>query len=112
MPKVSVIVPVYNTEKYLPQCLDSIINQTFTDFECICINDGSTDNSLSILEEYAKKDSRIRIISQKNAGLSNVKNVGIKNATGIYITFIDSDDFVSLDYIEKLFKCIDEIITM
>ncbi len=108
MPKVSVVVPVYNTEKYLPQCLDSIINQTFKDFECICINDDSTDNSLKVLEEYAKKDNRIKIISQKNAGLSNVKNVGIKNATGTYITFIDSDDFVSLDYLEKLYKRIDE----
>lgn len=108
MPEVSIIVPVYNTEENLSQCLDCIINQTFTDFECICINDGSTDNSLSILEEYAKKDNRIRIISQANAGLSNVKNVGIKNAKGTYITFIDSDDFVSLDYVEKLYKYIDE----
>ena len=105
MPKISIIVPVYNTEQYLRQCLDSIISQTFKDFECICVNDGSTDNSLSILQEYANKDNRIKIISQKNSGLSSVRNVGIKNSSGVYVTSIDSDDFVSENYIEKLYAC-------
>ncbi len=103
IPKISVIIPVYNTEKYLAQCMDSIIAQTFKDFECVCVNDGSTDNSLKILEEYSKKDNRIKIISQENAGPSNAKNVGIKNSKCDYITFIDSDDFVSTDYLEKLY---------
>lgn len=108
MPKVSIVVPVYNTEKYIAQTLDSVLNQTFSDFECICINDGSTDNSLKILKEYAEKDKRIRIISQENAGLANVKNVGIRNAVGDYIIFVDSDDFISLDYVEKMYARIIE----
>lgn len=102
MPKISVIVPVYNVENYLTQCLDSILNQTFTDFECICINDGSIDNSLSILQKYANKDKRIKIINQKNKGLSGARNTALKIVTSKYITFIDSDDFVSSDYLDKL----------
>ncbi|MBR3628081.1 MAG: glycosyltransferase family 2 protein [Elusimicrobia bacterium] len=102
MPKISVIVPTYNVEKYLSQCLDSILNQTFKDFECICINDGSTDNSLSILQKYASKDNRIKIINQENKGLSGARNAALKIVTGKYITFVDSDDFVSSDYLEKL----------
>ena len=102
MTKISVIVPVYNVEKYLSQCLDSIIKQTFTEFECICVNDGSTDNSLSILQEYADKDKRIKIINQENKGLSGARNSALKVVNGKYITFIDSDDFVSSDYLEKL----------
>ncbi|MBR3148449.1 MAG: glycosyltransferase [Alphaproteobacteria bacterium] len=102
MPKVSVIIPVYNTEKYLSRCLDSIVNQTYKDLEIICINDGSTDDSLKILKEYAKKDKRIKIITQKNQGLSVTRNVGLENITGQYISFIDSDDYVDLDYYECL----------
>ena len=102
MTKISVIVPVYNVEKYLSQCLDSILNQTFKDFECICVNDGSTDNSLSVLQEYANKDNRIKIINQQNKGLSGARNSALKIINGKYITFIDSDDFVSSDYLEKL----------
>jgi len=102
MSKISIIVPVYNVEKYLPQCLDSIINQTFTDFECICVNDGSPDNSLAILNEYAHKDKRIKVISQENRGLSFARNLGLKVVTGKYISFIDSDDFISKDFLEKL----------
>ena len=79
---ISVIIPVYNVENYLRQCLDSILNQTYTDFEVICVNDGSTDNSLNILNEYAQKDSRIKVISQKNKGLSGARNTGLKFAGG------------------------------
>ena len=102
MPKISIILPVYNVEKYLPQCLDSILTQTFADFECVCVNDGSTDKSLLILQEYLNKDDRIKIIDQKNKGLSGARNTALKVVTGQYITFIDSDDFVSKDYLEKL----------
>ena len=102
MPKISVVIPVYNVESYLSQCLDSVLNQTFTDFECICVNDGSTDNSLAILQEYISKDSRIKIINQENKGLSGARNAALKVMDGQYITFIDSDDFVSNDYLERL----------
>ena len=105
MPKVSIIVPVYNVEKYLEKCLDSLINQTLKDIEIICINDGSLDNSINILEKYAIKDNRLKIISQKNAGLSAARNTGINAASGDYIGFCDSDDWVSLDFYEKLYKC-------
>jgi len=94
MPKISVIIPCYNVSKYLKQCLDSIISQTFTDFEIICINDGSTDNCGQILAEYATKDSRIKVITQKNQGLSMARNAGLKQATGTYIQFVDSDDAI------------------
>ena len=103
MPKISVIVPVYNVEKYLARCLDSIINQTLADIEIICINDGSTDNSLEILNDYAKKDSRIKIIDQTNAGLSCARNAGMQIAQGEYIGFVDSDDWIDLDFYEKLY---------
>lgn len=103
MPKVSVIVPVYKVEKFLPRCLDSIVNQTLEDIEIICINDGSPDNSLQILEEYAKKDSRIKIINQENAGLSVARNVGMEIAQGEYIGFVDSDDWIDVEFYEKLY---------
>ncbi len=95
MPKVSVIVPVYNSQNSLRKCLDSLLNQKLQDIEIICVNDGSTDNSLKILEEYAQKDFRIRILNQKNSGAGTARNMGIKNARGQYISFVDSDDFVS-----------------
>ena len=82
MVKLSVIVPCYNVEKYLSECLDSILNQTFEDIEIICINDGSTDNTQDILDSYLKKDKRIKVISQHNQGLSMARNVGLKNVTG------------------------------
>ena len=93
---ISVIVPVYNVENYLGKCLDSLINQTYKDIEIICINDGSTDNSLNILREYEQMDSRIIIIDQKNGGLSNARNIGLKEAAGEYIMFVDSDDWIDL----------------
>lgn len=103
MAKVSIIVPVYNVEKYLRKCLDSLINQTLKDIEIICVNDGSKDNSPKILEEYAKKDNRIIVINQENAGLSVARNSGIDIAKGEYIGFVDSDDWVDLDFFEKLY---------
>ena len=102
-PKISVIIPVYNVEKYLNQCLDSVINQNFSDMEIICVNDGSTDSSLDILESYAEKDNRINIINQKNCGLGCARNVGLANALGDYILFLDSDDFLSENCLNELY---------
>ena len=99
-PILSIIVPVYNTEKYLTKCLDSLINQTIKNIEIICINDGSTDDSQSILEMYQKIDKRIRIISKINGGLSSARNIGIEHAKGQYIAFVDSDDFIELNTYE------------
>lgn len=104
MQLVSIIVPVYNAEKYLSDCLDSLINQTYKDIEIICINDGSQDNSYKILEEYAEKDKRIKLYNQENAGASETRNRGISYATGDYIMFIDSDDSCSLDSVETSVK--------
>jgi len=102
--KVSVIVAIYNTESFLRQCLDSIIGQTLRDIEIICVNDGSTDNSLDILNEYAARDNRIRAISKKNEGLgaASARNLGLTLATGKYISILDSDDFFKLDMLEKM----------
>lgn len=102
MPKISVIVPVYNVDHYLEQCLESIINQTFKDIEIICVNDGSTDNSEKILNEYKTKDNRIKIINQTNQGLSAARNTGIKYAQGEYVSFIDSDDYIDIHLYETL----------
>lgn len=102
--KVSVIVPVYNVEKYLSVCLDSLINQTLKDIEIICINDGSKDNSLMILEEYAQRDNRLKVISQANQGLSCTRNTGLSLARGEFVAFCDSDDWVDGDFYEKLYN--------
>ena len=104
--KISVVVPVYNTSKYLRKCLDSLVNQTFKDIEIICVNDGSTDSSLSILQEYKAKYNSIKIISQENQGLSSARNTGIEAACGEYIGFVDSDDWVDLDFFAKLYEAI------
>ena len=104
MVKVSVIVPVYNVENFLKECLDSIVNQTLYDIEIICINDGSTDNSLAILESYAKSDDRIKIISQENKGLGAVRNVAFNHISGDYVFFIDSDDYIDLNTLKKLYE--------
>ena len=106
MPKISVIIPIYNTGKYLSECLDSVLNQTFQDFEIICINDGSTDNSLEILNEYAARDKRIHIINQENAGVVVARNNGIAFATGEYIYPLDSDDKIHSKTLEKLYDAI------
>lgn len=102
MPKVSIVIPVYNVEKFLPECLDSIIAQTFSDFEVICVNDGSTDNSLAILQEYANKDSRIRVLSQQNQGQGVARNNAIDITQGQYLLFVDPDDFIEFDTLEEI----------
>ena len=102
--KVSVIIPVYNTEKYLCQCLDSIANQTLKEIEIICVNDGSTDASLQILEEYAKKDSRFSVYSEINKGQSSARNLGLSHAAGRYIYFMDSDDILDLNCLTTVFE--------
>ena len=104
MAKVSIIVPVYNVKKYLRKCLDSLINQTLKDIEIICINDGSTDKSLEILEEYKNRDSRIILLNQENSGQSVARNRGIEIAKGEYLGFVDPDDWIDLDYYEKLYN--------
>lgn len=101
-PLVSIIVPIYNTAKYLPACLNSITNQTYQNLEIILIDDGSTDNSYQIAKNYTKKDPRIKLIHQKNQGLSGARNTGITNSTGVYLTFVDSDDEVKPKFIEEL----------
>lgn len=97
----SVIVPVYNVEKYLDKCLASILGQTFKDYECIIVDDGSPDNSNTIIDNYVKKDQRFNVIHQKNMGISAARNAGLDIAKGDYITFIDSDDYIANDYLEK-----------
>lgn len=91
---ISIIVPVYNISKYLPRCIDSILGQTFTDFELLLIDDGSKDNSGKICDEYAAKDSRVRVFHKKNGGVSSARNLGLDNAKGEYIMFVDSDDYM------------------
>lgn len=97
MSKLSVIVPVYNTEKYLRECIDSILAQTFTDFELILVDDGSTDKSGLICDEYARKDNRIRVFHQKNAGVTAARKRGVEMSSGEYVTFVDSDDWIDMD---------------
>ena len=104
MTKISIIVPVYNVEKYLDKCLNSLVNQTLKDIEIICVDDGSVDKSLEIIEKYAKIDQRIKVISKNNSGVSDTRNIGMQNATGEYIGFIDSDDWIDLDFYEKLYN--------
>ena len=104
MTKFSIIIPVYNSERYLRECLDSAVNQTFKDIEIICINDGSTDSSESILKEYENKDNRIKIYSQEHKGAGAARNLGIEMAQGEYIHFLDSDDELSVDSLEKINK--------
>ena len=103
-PIISVIVPVYNVEKYLAKCLDTILAQTFSNIEIICVNDGSTDNSRKILAQYAQKDSRVKIVDKKNGGLSSARNAGMKVATGEFYSFIDSDDWIEETMLEKLYN--------
>ncbi|MBR1544319.1 MAG: glycosyltransferase [Alphaproteobacteria bacterium] len=106
MVKISVVVPIYNVELYLSQCLENIVNQTYKNLEIILVNDGSRDSSIDICRAYAKKDKRIKYIYQQNMGLSAARNTGIKNATGDYIHFIDSDDYIPLDYYEKMISAL------
>ncbi|MEY2192745.1 glycosyltransferase [Neobacillus sp. BF23-41] len=103
-PVISIIVPVYNVEKYLSKCLNSILNQSFSEFELILVNDGSLDNCGEICEEYSKFDERIKVIHKKNGGLSSARNTGINIALGKYIVFIDPDDQICEDYFTKLYS--------
>lgn len=104
LPLISVIIPIYNVGEYLECCLNTIVNQTYKNLEIILINDGSTDNSLEIIKKWEKRDKRIISVNQANGGLSNARNTGIKVSHGDYLTFVDSDDFVSKDYIEYLYS--------
>ena len=101
-PKISIIVPVYNAEQYLRRCIDSILNQSFTDFELILIDDGSKDKSSDICDEYAAKDSRIKVYHKENGGVSSARNLGLDNANGEWIAFVDSDDFIKEDYLKHM----------
>ena len=107
-PLISIIVPVYNVENYLERCLDSLILQTYSNLEIICINDGSEDSSLKILKKYAKKDNRIKIIEQENQGQSHARNHGLEFANGDYISFVDSDDWVSLTLYKKFVTALNQ----
>ena len=104
MPEISVIVPVYKVEKFIYRCVESILNQTFSDFELILVDDGSPDSCPHICDEYAKKDSRVHVIHKQNGGLSDARNVGKEKATGNYITFVDSDDWIHEKYLERLYN--------
>lgn len=101
--KISIIIPVYNTEKYLEKCLDSIIDQTYSNLEILIIDDGSNDGSSKIYNKFKMKDKRIKVIYKKNGGLSEARNVGIDHATGLYICFVDSDDYIENNYIQKMY---------
>ena len=104
MPVISVIMPVYNGEKYLRECLDSVVNQTLRDLEIICVNDGSTDSSLEILREYESRDARIRVLSQQNLNAGAARNLGLRYATGEYYSFLDADDFFEPDMLELAYN--------
>lgn len=107
-PIISIIVPIYNVGKYLPKCIESILNQTFKNFELILVNDGSTDNSGVVCDDYAKKDTRIKIIHKSNGGVSSARNAGLYVAKGEYIGFVDPDDYIDKNMYEKLYRlCID-----
>jgi len=101
-PKISVVVPVYNVEKYLRECVDSVLAQTFADFELILVDDGSLDDSGKICDEYAKKDSRVRVFHKANGGVSSARNLGIKESRADYLAFLDSDDWWNLRFLEKM----------
>ena len=103
MCKVSIITPVYNVEKYLARCMDSLINQSFKDIEILAINDGSTDNSLEILRQYEAKDKRIKVINNSNMGVSETRNIGLSEAKGEFIVFVDSDDWIDKDMIKNMY---------
>lgn len=104
-PKVTVVLPIYNVEKYLNRCIQSVVNQSYNNLEIILVDDGSTDRSGTLCDEWEKKDSRIRVIHKKNAGLGEARNSGIDSSTGQYICFFDSDDYIRLDAIDTAVTC-------
>ena len=103
MEKISVIVPIYNAQQYLPQCLDSILSQTYKNLEILLINDGSSDSSLKICQRYAKQDERVRIFTQENGGSTKARRTGVRMSTGEYISFIDSDDWIEPCFYENIY---------
>ena len=103
--RLSIIIPIYNVEQYIEQCLVSILNKTYKDIEIILVNDGSKDNSMKIIKKYLS-DKRIKVINKKNGGLSSARNVGLKIATGEYIAFVDSDDWIRIDKLVELYNII------
>lgn len=103
-PRVSIVVPIYNVEKYLSECIDSIISQTHSNLEIILVNDGSTDGCADLCDEYAKKDNRIKVIHKKNGGLSDARNKGLELSTSDYISFVDSDDYIDQNYVKNLLR--------
>lgn len=104
MPLISIIIPVYNTEKYIRRCIDSVIAQSYSDWELILVDDGSTDGSGKICDEYAESDERIRVYHKTNGGVSSARNVGLDNATGEWVTFVDSDDWVEATYLQEIYN--------
>ena len=106
--KISIIIPIYNGEKFIKKCLNSILNQTYKNWEVIIVNDGSTDNTELILKEYCEKDSRILSFNKKNSGVSDSRNIGIEKAVGDYITFVDCDDWIEEDTLEKIVAILQE----
>lgn len=106
VPEISIVVPVYNVARYLPECLDSILNQSYEDWECVIVDDGSTDLSPEICDRYEEKDSRFRVVHQKNGGLSHARNVGLEYSSGKYVAFVDSDDWLDNDYLATLHSLI------
>lgn len=108
MPEISVIVPAYNVEKYIEKCIDSLLQQTFEDFEIILIDDGSTDDTPEICDRLALKDSRIKVFHKDNGGIANTRNYGVERVTGQYIAFVDSDDYVSVDYLNDMYTALKE----
>lgn len=108
MPKISVIIPIYNTETYLEECIDSVIGQTFAQLEIILVDDGSTDGSLAIMKRFAEKDDRVKVLTQENLGGAAARNTGLKVATGDYIAFVDSDDTIDVQTYEKAYKKAEE----
>ena len=105
---ISVIIPVYKVEKYLCRCVDSVLEQTYTNMEIILVDDGSPDNCPVMCDEYARQDSRVKVIHQENAGLSGARNAGIDMAQGQWLAFVDSDDYLAADFLERLYQaCVD-----
>ncbi len=102
MPYISVIIPVYNAAAYLRECIDSLLSQTFTDWEALCVDDGSTDESGIILDEYAAKDRRIKVFHQSNKGVSAARNFALESAKGEYVCFLDGDDIFDRDFLERV----------
>ncbi|MDY2911540.1 MAG: glycosyltransferase family 2 protein [Agathobacter sp.] len=108
MDKISVVVPVYNSQDFLEKCVDSVLNQTYQILEVILVDDGSTDDSAAMCDKYQKRDSRVKVFHVKNGGVSKARNVGLQNATGQWVTFVDNDDYIELDMYDKMIKAAEE----